>query len=185
MSRALFSMQQLTCERSKCLRLQTSPLCLWTEPLRSYIRPCWGTTSLKMWNGLHADHKEWNWKKENLTWRFLWNERPCPSQHSHLERALIEMSGNGFARLTAGKLMEMSANKLMWPFSGDMEVRRTWRPQVSDSLVCMTQDSHYKNNVSCLADVNVMMTSACSGERSGDRHWISDAEKVRQANGWR
>lgn len=123
--------------------------------------------------------------KRHLTWRFLWNERPCPSQHRHLVRALIEMWWNGFARLTAGQQMEMSANNLMWPFSGDMQERRTWRPQVSDSLVCMTQDSRYKNNVSCLADVNVMMTSACSGERSGDRHWISDAEKVRQANGRR
>lgn len=35
-----------------------------------------------------------------------------------------------------------------------------------------------------MADINVRMTSACSGERSGHCHWISDREKVRQAIIW-
>lgn len=33
-----------------------------------------------------------------------------------------------------------------------------------------------------MADINVIMSSACRGERSGYGRWISDKEKVRQAN---
>lgn len=48
------------------------------------------------------------------------------------------------------------------------EERRMWYSQVSDSLVCLTLDSHHKDNASYMADINVMLASACSGERSGD-----------------
>lgn len=81
--------------------------------------------------------------------------------------------------------MEMSANRLKWPFCGNMmqELERGDECdsyKLSDSLVCMTKAFHYQN-LSYMADINVTMTAACSGKRSGGCHWISDQEMVRIA----
>lgn len=75
----------------------------------------------------------------------------------------------GSLRITTWEQMEMSANRLMWPFGQNMTRRRQSGESVGvtvcDSLLGLTQGSHYRNNASDAADINAPVASSCSADR--------------------